>query len=240
MIHDSAFIDPSAEIADNVTIGAFCHIGKNVILEDGCVLASHVILNNNVTCKADVKIFSHVNIGNGISHIFIGQRTHIREFSLIATETQNTKDVLIEDDNFIMAYVKISNGTKMEKSCVVTNAVTILEDVTCKEKVIVGGLSTIEAGVSIGTGVMIGGASYIDRDMPPFTLVEGNHAQVRGLNIVGLRRRLDNKDDIKEIKSAYKSIYKESINKDEAKRLLQNSDNIYVKEFCKFIVDYNV
>jgi UDP-N-acetylglucosamine acyltransferase len=67
---------------------------------------------------------------------------------------------------------------------------------------------------------MIGGASYIDRDMPPFTLVEGNHAQVRGLNIVGLRRRLNNKD--------------------EAKRLLQNSDNIYVKEFCKFIVDYNV
>ncbi|MEA1919360.1 MAG: acyl-ACP--UDP-N- acetylglucosamine O-acyltransferase, partial [Campylobacterota bacterium] len=171
MIHESVFIDPSAVIADDVSIGPFCHIGKNVTLESGCVIASHVIINDNLTCKANVKIFSYVNIGNHKAAISIGENTHVREFSLIGTDAECDKAVHIANDNFIMAYVRLSNGVTLGASCVLTNSVTLFEGVTCKEKVIVGGLSTLEANTTIGTGVMIGGASYINRDMPPFTLV---------------------------------------------------------------------
>ena len=64
LIHPTAFVDPSARIANDVTVGPFCHIGKNVVLEAGCSVAAHALLNDNVTCKAGVKIFSHVQIGN--------------------------------------------------------------------------------------------------------------------------------------------------------------------------------
>jgi UDP-N-acetylglucosamine acyltransferase len=240
MIHPSTFIDSSAKIADGVSIGPFCHIGKDVVIESGCVIASHVIMNDNVTCKANVKIFSYVHLGNHIADIEIGENTHIREFSLIGTDSDNDKSVTIENDNFIMAYVRVSNGVKINHSCVITNSVTIFQNVTCNEKVIIGGLSTIEADITVGTGVMIGGASYIDKDIPPFTLVEGNRAEVKGLNIVGLRRRLKNKKDIEDIKSAYKSIYRHGINKEEAKKHSENSDNFYVKQFCDFISIQNV
>jgi UDP-N-acetylglucosamine acyltransferase len=240
MIHETAFIDPSARIADDVSIGPFCHIGKNVIIEPGCVIASHVIMNDNVTCKANVKIFSYVHLGNHSATISIGENTHIREFSLVGTEDNNDKNVIIENNNFIMAYVRLSNGVHIEANCVLTNSVTLLEDVTCKERVIVGGLSTIEAGHTIGTGVMIGGASYISRDMPPFTLVEGNKAQVRGLNVIGMRRRFENREDIASIKDAYKSIYRRGIDKEEAQKRSRESESLYVKTFCDFIASYNV
>ena len=240
MIHSSCFIDSSAQIADDVVIGAFCHIGKNVILESGCVLASHVIINDNVTCKTNVKIFSYVHLGNHKAKIEIGENTHIREFALIGTDDDNDKSVTIANDNFIMAYVRLSNGVTIEQNCVLTNSVTLQQSVTCKQKVIIGGLSTIEADITIGTGVMIGGASYICKDLPPFTLVEGNRAEVRGLNIVGLRRRLQNKKEIDAIKSAYKAIFRTGIDKQKAKEHSENSESLYVKEFCDFIVEKRV
>ncbi len=238
MIHSSSFIDPSALIADDVSIGPFCHIGKNVVIESGSVIASHVVMNDNITCKANVKIFSYVNLGNHLAHISIGENTHIREFSLLGTDSQNNKAVTIEHDNFIMAYVRLSNGVTLEPHCVITNSVTMLEGATCKEKVIVGGLSTIEENCTIGTGVMIGGASYITKNMPPFTLVEGNYAEVKGLNLIGMRRRFENRNDIKAIKEAYKAIYRYGIDKKEARKRSQESQSLYVKEFCDFIVDY--
>lgn len=240
MVHESAFIDPSARIADDVTVGPFCHIGKNVIIEPGCVIASHVIMNDNVTCKANVKIFSYVHLGNHSASISIGENTHIREFSLIGTDDNNDKNVIIEHNNFIMAYVRLSNGVHIEANCVLTNSVTLLEDVTCKERVIVGGLSTVEAGHTIGTGVMIGGASYVNKDMPPFTLVEGNPAEVKGLNLIGMRRRFENSEDIESIKKAFKIIYRQGIDKDEAQKCSRDSQSPYVKTFCDFIASYDV
>ncbi len=239
MIDSSTFIDPSAKIADDVSIGAFCHIGKNVVLESGCTIASHVILNDNITCKENVKIFSYVHLGNHKAHVEIGENTHIREFSLVGTDDENPRDVLIADDNFIMAYVRVSNGVTIEPYCVLTNSVTVLEGVTCKQRVTIGGLSTIEPELTIGSGVMIGGASHIADNMPPFTLVEGNIAEVKGLNIVGLRRRVKNKDEINSIKSAYKSILRNGVNRERAMKLSNTSQNSYVKEFCDFILKHN-
>ncbi len=238
MIHTTSFIDSSAKIADDVSIGAFCHIGKDVILESGCVIASHVIINDNVTCKSNVKVFSYANIGNNIAKIEIGENTHIREFTLIGTDEDSNKSVIVENDNFIMAYVRLSNGVKIEQNCVLTNSVTLMQNVTCKKNVIIGGLSTIEADLTIGNRVMIGGASYITKNIPPFTLVEGNKAEVRGLNLVGLRRGIKDKKEINAIKSAYKSIYKDEVDKERALELSKNSETLHVKEFCNFVAKY--
>jgi len=87
---------------------------------------------------------------------------------------------------------------------------------------------------------MVGGASYVDQDMPPFTLVEGNRASVKGLNVIGLRRRLENKGDIEEIKSIFKRIAGKNLDKELAREVANTHENEYVKIFSAFVAKSNM
>jgi len=243
MIHESVVIAEGAIIADDVTIGPFCNIGKDVVLASGVQLESNIILKGKLDIGQDVHIFSFVTIGREESEISIGAKTHVREFVQIASQEDENKTAVkttIAANCFIMAYVQILSGVTLAEYCILTNAVRVYENVQCETRVIIGGLSTIEADNKIGTGVMIGGASYVNHDLPPFTLVEGNNASIKGLNIVGLRRRLKNKDDLEEIKSIYKRILMGGVDKEVAKELSLNHENEYVKMFSAFISDSNL
>jgi UDP-N-acetylglucosamine acyltransferase len=235
IIEDGALIDASA------VIGPFCFIGKDVVIGANVTIASNVIIKGKTTLEEDVKIFSFATIGQENSVIRIGAKTHVREFVQIGTqESEENQDIDISNDNFIMAYVQIMSGVKIANNCVLTNAVRLYENVTCQERVIIGGLSTVEANNNIGTGVMIGGASYVNHDVPPFCLVEGNRSTIKGLNIIGLRRRLNNSEDIEEIKAAYKKIISNSIDKELAKKVAEESPNTYVKLFAEFVSNSNL
>lgn len=243
MIHKSSIIEDGAKIADNVLIGPFCNIGKDVELKSGCRLESNVILKGKLTVDENVRIFSFTAIGNENSEIEIGEKTHIREFvQLGAQEGEDgiTKKITIGANNFLMGYVQILSGAVTGEFCILTNAVRVNENVTCEDRVIVGGLSTIEAGNTIGTGVMIGGASCVDRDIPPFTLVEGNKATVKGLNVVGLRRKLENKEDIEKIKSIFKQILGDVVDKELASDIAKKHENEYARKFASFISTSNI
>ena len=235
IIEDGAIIDASA------VIGPFCFIGKDAVIASGVNIASNVIIKGKTTIEEDVKIFSFATIGHENSTIRIGAKTHVREFVQIgAQESEDEQNIDISNDNFIMAYVQIMNGVKIANNCVLTNAVRLYENVTCQERVIIGGLSTVETGNTIGTGVMIGGASYVNHDVPPFCLVEGNRSKIKGLNIIGLRRRLDNSEDIEEIKAAYKKLINYGVEKELAQQVAQESTNSYVKLFAEFVSNSNL
>ncbi len=236
LIHPTALIHPQAQIAPNVRIGAFASIDEGVILESGCVVEAHAILEGSLTCKAGVRIFSHTRIGTPHTRISVGEATQIREFCAIGCEGEG-ETIQIGPHCFIMAYGRIAGGVQIEAHTILTNAVVLEADVVLEERVIVGGLSTVTQGCRIGSGVMVGGASYITHDMPPFTLVEGNRAEVRGLNVVGLRRRLEKRSDIELIKDAYKRIYRHGVDKAEAQRIEAQSDNPFLKRFCAFIAN---
>jgi len=242
-IHKTVIIEDGAKIAPNVVIGPFCNIGKDVELQSGCRLESNVILKGKLQVAEDVRIFSFSSIGHEDSDIEIGAKTHIREFTQIGsqwTENETNKKIVIGANNFLMGYVQILSGVEIADFCILTNAVKLYENVKCEEKVIVGGLSTIEANNTLGTGVMIGGASVVTHDIPPFTLVEGNKATVKGLNIIGLRRRLKNKDDLEEIKAIYKKVLADGANKDLAQEIADKHQNEYVKKFTSFIAQSNI
>ncbi len=243
MIHSSVVIEDGAKIADNVTIGPFCYIGKDVELSSNCILESNIILKGKLKVEESVRIFSFSVIGENDTEIEIGSSTHIREFNQIGsqiTEDSSSKKITIGKNNFLMAYCQILAGVTTGESCIFTNAVILSENVKCEDKVIVGGLSTIEANNTLGTGVMIGGASYVDHDMPPFTLVEGNKASVKALNIIGLRRRLENKSDIEEIKSIFKRILGDCVDKDLALKIAQEHENEYAKALALFVANSNI
>jgi len=247
MIHSSVIIENGAKIADDVTIGPFCHIGKDVKISKGCKLESNVILKGKVNVGENVRIFSFTTIGHENSNVKIGKQTHIREFVQIGAqedENKKPKKIIIGNNNFLMGYVQILSGVETGEYSIFTNAVRLYENVKCQERVIVGGLSTVEANNTIGTGVMIGGASCVKNDMPPFTLVEGNKAVVKGLNVVGLRRRLQNKDDIEKIKETFKRIMGrilgENVDKELAAQIASTHENEYVRRFSEFVANSNL
>ncbi|MBU0631644.1 acyl-ACP--UDP-N- acetylglucosamine O-acyltransferase [bacterium] len=241
MIDKTTIIEAGASIAENVNIGPFCFIGKDVVIDSGVSIASNVIIKGKTKIEENMKIFSFATIGHENSTIRIGKNTHVREFAQIGTqESEENKSIDISNDNFIMAYVQIMSGVKIANNCVLTNAVRLYENVTCAERVIIGGLSTVEANNNIGTGVMIGGASFVNHDVPPFCLVEGNRSSIKGLNIIGLRRRLQNLDDIEDIKAAYKKLINHGVDKEMAAKVEQESANNYVKLFAEFIKNSNL
>ncbi len=243
LIHKSVTIEEGAKIAEDVVIGPFCFIGKDVTIESGCTLESNIILKGKLHIDKGVKIFSFAIIGNENSEITVGEKTHIREFTQIGSqedENEVPKKITIGANNFLMGYVQILSGVTLGDSCILTNAVRLYENVKCEERVIIGGFSSIEANNTLGTGTMIGGASYVTHDIPPFTLVEGNHATIKGLNVIGLRRRVENKDDIEEIKAVYKKILGEDVDKELAKEIAQTHGNDYVKRFASFVATSNI
>ncbi|MDD2356314.1 MAG: acyl-ACP--UDP-N- acetylglucosamine O-acyltransferase [Thiovulaceae bacterium] len=241
MIDKTTIIEDGAIIDSSAVIGPFCFIGKESVIGANVSIASNVIMKGKVTIEDDVKLFSFATIGHENSVIRIGERTHVREFAQIGTqESEENENIDISHDNFIMAYVQIMSGVKIANNCVLTNAVRLYENVTCQERVIIGGLSTIEANNHIGTGVMIGGASYVNHDVPPFCLIEGNRSKIKGLNIIGLRRRLNNSEDIEEIKAAYKKIINNRVDKELAKKVQEESSNNYVKLFAEFVSNSNL
>ncbi len=242
MIHSSVIIEEGAIIAEDVTIGPFCHIGKDVTLSLGSKLESNIILAGKLFIDEDVRIFSFTTIGHKGSDIHIGKRTHVREFAQVGTQGNEHKDekIIIGNDNFIMGYVQIFPGVELGEFSIITNAVKLYENVKCEDRVIIGGLSTIEANNTIGTGVMIGGASYVTHDLPPFTLVEGNKASVKGLNLVGLRRRLENPKLIDEIKVIFKKVLVKNVDKPLAQEIADTHENEYIKRFVSFIATSNM
>ncbi len=243
MIHSSAIIEEGAVIADDVTIGPFCHIGRDVQISAGCKLESNIVLAGKLFIDENVRIFSFSAIGHEGSEIEIGKKTHLREFTQIGTQSDKSGEeqkIIIGNDNFIMGYVQIFSGVELGEFCILTNAVRLYENVKCEDRVIVGGLSTIEANNTIGTGVMIGGASYVTHDIPPFTLVEGNKASVRALNVIGLRRRLKNKNQIDEIKTIFKKVLGNDVDKELAKEIADTHENEYIKRFVSFIATSNM
>ncbi len=235
MIHPTAQIHNNAKVSSDVSIGPYSNIGSGVEIKSGVKIESHVRIDGKVSIEESVKIFSHAKIGNENSEVVIGRGSHIREFVQIAVDKRGS--VEIGDEVFLMAYVQIHADVKIGDNSVLTNAVCLREDVECEERVIIGGLSSVDRGVKIGTGVMIGGASHLKSSIPPFCLVEGSPAKVRGLNAIGIRRRFQNGDDISMIKNAYKSTYRDGVDKSSAKEIIKSDLNSNSVRFAQFIVD---
>lgn len=206
MIHPTARIAASVTLGNNVSIGAFTVIADGVSIGDDVTIASHCNLSGHVTIQNESAIFSHVSItAHATQHITIETHTTLREFITLEAKTAPIK---VGNNAFIMAYCSISSGVSIAEHVILTNSVTLHEAVTLHERVIIGGLSTINSGVTIGSGVMVGGASHIKKDIAPFLLCEGSPATIKGVNVIGLRRRYNDKALIQSIMTLYKRIFR--------------------------------
>ena len=247
-IHKTAIIEEGAILGDNITIGAFTIIEKDVKIGDGTVIDSHTLIAGKTTIGKNNHIFSHASIGtipqdlkfNGEDvELIIGDNNKIREYTLFNPGTIGGGSITkIGDNNLFMGYVHVAHDCIIGSNCIFANGTTLAGHVECADFVVVGGLTPIHQFCKIGTQAMIGGASAVAQDIPPFCLAEGNKAVLRGLNLTGLRRRFDNREDIDAVKHAYRELFESGKPLQEvAKELLETDENKYVKELAGFVVD---
>jgi len=247
-IHKTAIIEDGAKIGKNVTIGAFTIIGSQVSIDEGTTVGSHCVIEGKTTIGKNNKIFSHAALGtipqdlkfNGEEvELIIGDNNTIREFTLFNPGTiGGGSKTIIGDNNLFMGYTHVAHDCIIGSHCIFANVATLAGHVECDDYVVVGGLTPIHQFCKIGTQAMIAGGSVVTQDIPPYCLAEGNRANVRGLNLTGLRRRLDNRADIDEVRKAYKKLFESGQPlADSAKELIENTKNEHVLSLANFVLN---
>jgi len=246
-IHPTAIIEDGAKIGENVTIGAYSLIGKDVTIGDNTTIASHTLIEGITTIGKNNQIFSHAVIGSIPQdlkfagervELVIGDNNKIREFTLINPGTEGGGGVTkIGNNNLLMGYVHIAHDVIIQNNCILANAATLAGHVELGNGVVIGGMTPIHQFVKIGDLAMVAGASALSQDVPPYCMVQGNRAYLRGLNLTGLRRHL-NKEDIESVKSAYKELFAGGVAyKEAASGLIENSTNEHVLNMAEFIIN---
>src|SRR6056300_680821 len=217
-VHPSSYISDKVKLANNVKIGPFCYLNGNINIGENTELKSHVVISGNSEIGKNNTFYPFSNIGcdpqdlkfNGEdSNLFIGDFNIFREN---VTISKGTKDggmlTHINNKNLFMTGVHIAHDCKIGNENIFVNQVTLGGHVNIMDNVVVGGLSAIIQFVTIGSYSMIGGMSGIDKNVLPFSLAIGNRAKLRGLNLVGIRRKNFDKSDIKRINDIHEQFIK--------------------------------
>lgn len=218
MIHSSAVIDPSAIIADDVTIGPFSVIGPDVEIGAGCVIESHAVIKGPTKIGIGNHIFQFSSVGempqdlkyNGEpTTLEIGDRNTIREYVTINRGTVDDNGVTrIGNDNLFMISSHVAHDCQIGDHVILANAVALAGHVHIGDHAILGGYTTVHQFTHIGAHSFSGFATAIDRDVLPYFTIAGNRARAYGINKEGLRRRGFSKESIRALQETYKILIK--------------------------------
>ncbi|MDM7460639.1 MAG: acyl-ACP--UDP-N-acetylglucosamine O-acyltransferase [bacterium] len=196
-IHPTAVVHPTAELADDVVIGPYTIVGAHVRIDAGTTLGAHVIIEEHTHIGRNNLIYHGAVLGappqdrkfkHEPSCLKIGDGNWIREYVTIHRASGEGQATLIGDQNFLMAYVHIGHNCRVGSHVVMANSVGVSGHCEIGDGANIGGMVGIHQFTRIGKLAMVGGMSRIVRDVPPFMIVEGSPAEVRGVNTVGLRR----------------------------------------------------
>ena len=221
MIHPTAVISDKARIDDTVEIGPYSVIGDDVEIMGGTRIDSHVVINGPTTIGRDNRIYQFASVGDDPqdkkyadepTRLTIGDRNTIREFCTISRGTvQDTGHTIMGDDNWIMAYVHIAHDCIVGDKTIMANNVTLAGHVQVGDWVIFGGFSGAHQFTSIGAHAFLGMYAGVNRDVPAYTRVSGQPAVPRGINSEGLKRRDFTAEQIRNIKNAYRLVYRKGL-----------------------------
>ncbi|MCP9801273.1 acyl-ACP--UDP-N-acetylglucosamine O-acyltransferase [Synechococcus sp. RedBA-s] len=196
-IHPTAVVDSRAQLGQGVQIGPFSVIGPDVQLGAGCQIGPHVVIDGRVTMGSGNRIFpgaciglepQDLKYGGAPTEVVMGDDNTIRECVTINRATADGEQTRLGNGNLLMAYSHVGHNCLLGDRIVVANSVAIAGHVVIGDRAVIGGVLGIHQFVHIGKLAMVGGMSRIDRDVPPFAIVEGHPGRLRGLNRIGLKR----------------------------------------------------
>lgn len=244
MIHPTAIIDPNARLAEDVEVGPYSIIGANVEIGKGTVIGPHVVIKGPTIIGEDNKILQFSSIGedpqdkkysNEPTELVIGDRNLIRESCTINRGTvQGGGITKIGSDNWIMAYVHIAHDCIIGNNTIFANGTTFAGHVTVEDHVILGGFSLIHQFVVLGKHCFTAINTVVLKDIPPYVMTSGHPAKPHGLNSEGLKRHGYDPLVIKEIKNAYKVLYKSELLFADAKTKINE-----MSKTCNELVDFS-
>lgn len=218
-IHPSAVIETGAEIGENVEVGPFCVIGPEAKLADGVQLMSHVVVTGRTEIGSGTRVFPFASIGHAPqdlkyhgepSSLIIGANNVIREHVTINPGTEGGGMMTrIGDNCLFMVGSHVAHDCLIGNNIILVNGATLGGHVVIDDWAIIGGLSAVHQFVRIGKHAMIGGMTGVEHDVIPYGTVTGNRAKLEGLNLVGLKRRGFTRDEIHELRKAYRMIFAE-------------------------------
>jgi UDP-N-acetylglucosamine acyltransferase len=226
LIHPTAVIHPDAQLHPTVQVGAYAVIGSNVTIAAGSVIGAHVVIDGETEIGEQNQIFTGAVIGSqpqdlkydgGMNAVRIGHGNQIREYVTINQATHSGEVTQIGNNNLLMAYTHVGHNCVLEDHVIIANSVALAGHIHIESYARISGVLGVHQFVRIGRLAMIGGMSRIDRDVPPYMLIEGNPARVRTLNVVGLQRSgLMSTDVLKSLKKAFRLLYRSGLTLDQA------------------------
>jgi len=245
-IHPTAIVSSKAKIGNNITVGAYTIIDDDVEIGDDCNVGPHVVIYDGARVGNRVNIFQGSSVsnrpqdlkfGDEKSLFIIGDDTVVREFTTLHRGTSDTGKSQVGKNCLLMAYSHIPHDCVVGDNCIIANGVQIAGHTEIGYWAIIGGLATVHQFVIIGDHVMIGGASKVRQDVPPFVLMSHEPLKYAGLNVTGLRRRGFINDDIEILKETYNYLYDKSLNVSQARKIIESKfdSNVHVQNVLNFL-----
>src|SRR5438309_986536 len=229
-IHQSAFVDPTAELAAETIVGPYCIVGADVALGESCWLKHHVTLCGPLWAGAKNKFYAYCSIGQQTqdlkyagepTYLEIGDENTFREFCTVNRSTKADGKTRVGNRGNFLAYSHVGHDCKVGDSVVFSNNGTLAGHVQVGDHAVMGGLTAVHQFCRLGRFAITGGCSKIVQDVPPFMIADGNPAEVRGVNVVGLERNGYSADAIKAIKEAFRLVYRSKYNTRQAIEAIQ-------------------
>jgi UDP-N-acetylglucosamine acyltransferase len=245
-IHPTAIVDPGAEIGAGTVVGPYCVIGANVVIGGSCWLQHHVTLQGPMRAGAQNKFYAYCSIGQQTqdlkyagepTYLEIGDENTFREFVTVNRSTTSEGKTRIGNRGNFLAYSHIGHDCTVGNEVVFSNNGTLAGHVQIGDNAVMGGLTAVHQFCRIGRFAITGGCSKIVQDVPPFMIADGNPAEIRGVNLVGLERRNFPAESVKLIKEAFRLIYRSKNNTGQAleavrKELPQSEE---IREIVEFV-----
>lgn len=216
-IHSSSVIETGAQIAEDVTIGPFCHIGSEVKLGEGSILHSHAAVVGNTIIGKNAKIFPFASVGHDpqdlkyhgeYNSLTIGDNCTIREGVTINPGTEGDNGTTIIGNNCLfLANSHVAHDCEIGNNVIFSNAVLLAGHCKVGDNVIMGGGSAVHQFCRIGNNAFIGGLAGVENDVIPYGIALGNRAYLGGLNLIGMKRADIDRESINKARKAFKDIF---------------------------------
>jgi len=244
--HETAVIHSGARIGKDVEVGPYAVIGENVLIGDGTKIGAHVVIDGWTSIGKNCVIFPGASIGSEPqdlkfrgekSYVFIGDNTKIREFVTINRATGEGEETRIGSHCLLQAYTHVAHNCVLGNHVIMSNAATLAGHVTVEDRANISGLTGVHQFVKIGRNAMVGGASKVVQDVPPFVIADGHPAKVVGLNNVGMARAGISETARRSLKKAYKILYRSGLTLPQAIAVMeQELDSCEeVEHFLRFL-----
>jgi len=229
-IHEKALVDPTANLADDVEVGAFSIIGPNVTIGPGSRIGPHVVVTGRTTIGKNTRIFQFASIGEepqdkkydgADTELIIGDNNTIRELCTFSRgTTEGGGKTIIGNNNWIMACVHIAHDCLLGDNIIMANNASLAGHVTVGDWAILSGYSLIHQFCNVGEHSFTSFASHVNQSIPPYVTVSGEKARAKGVNTEGLKRRGYSSEQIQQVRRAYKLLYRSGIPLEDAKAQL--------------------